>query len=208
MLTAMASSTAIGLYVVAVRVSELTTYVAGALARALMPEVASARVGHQAESLLARTLRLTLYTNVLVLIPLWLGAPLILRILFGPSFVGATGAFRWLLFAALVWSASAIVISGLQGFGYPGLSTVARFLSAVATAVALLVLLPKLGITGAAIASLIGYAVLLGVALFALLRRRQLGFWRYLRPQVHDLPLRRLKSLAIFNLRSAEGTEG
>jgi len=208
MLAGMASSAAIGLYIVAVRLSELTTYVAGAAARALMPEVASTREGTHAETLLARTLRLTLYANVLLLIPLWFAAPLLLRILFGGSFVPATGAFRWLLLAALVWSASTIVISGLQGFGYPGLSTIARFLSAAATAITLLILLPRNGINGAAIASLIGYSVLLAVSLFALLRRRQLNFWRYLRPQRHDIPLAQIRAFALQSWPLARSTEG
>jgi len=207
MLGGMASSAAIGLYVVAVRLSEVTTFVAGALADALMPEVAGSRAGDQAEALLGRTLRLTLYANVLVLIPLWLAAPLILRILFGQSFVPATGAFRWLLVAAVVWSASAIVISGLQGFGYPGLSTIARFLSAAVTAPALLILIPRMGIKGAAIASLIGYTVMLLAALVGLIQRRQLGFWRYLRPQRHDIPLARLRALATLRWASERGIE-
>src|SRR2546427_10724326 len=208
MLGGIASSAAIGLYVVAVRLSEVTTYVAEALAGALMPEVAGARAGDQAESLLGRTLRLTLYTNVLVLIPLGLAAPLILRVLFGASFVPATGAFRWLLVAAVVWSAGAIVISGLQGFGYPGLSTIARFLSAAVTAPALLILLPRMGIEGAAIASLIGYTVMLVAALIALVQRRQLGLWRYLRPQRHDIPFARLRALATLRWANARGIEG
>lgn len=207
MLGGMASNAAIGLYVVAVRLSELTTVVAGALADALMPEVAGSRACEQAESLLARTLRLTLYANLLVLIPLWWAAPLILRVLFGERFVPAAGAFRWLLAAAVVWSASAIVISGLQGFGYPGLSTIARFLSAAVTAPALLVLLPRMGIEGAAIASLIGYSVMLVAALVGLVQRRQLGFWRYLRPQRHDIPIARLRALATLRWASVRGIE-
>ena len=173
-----------------------------------MPEVAATREGARAETLLARTLRLTLYANVLLLIPLWFGAPLLLRILFGKSFVPATGAFRWLLAAAVVWSASAIIISGLQGFGYPGLSTIARFFSAGATALTLPLLLPRHGIKGAAIASLIGYSVLLSVSLFALLRRRQLKFWRYLRPQRHDIPFAQIRALVLQNWLTARGTEG
>src|SRR3989442_951746 len=175
MLGGIASSAAIGLYVVAVRLSEVTTFVAGALADALMPEVARSRAQDQAETLLGRTLRLTLYANVLILIPLWLAAPMILRLLFGKSFVPATGAFRWLLVAAVVWSASAIVISGLQGFGYPGLSTIARFLSAAVTVPALLILIPRMGIKGAAIASLIGYTVMLLAALVGLVQRDSLA---------------------------------
>ena len=206
MLSAMATNGAIGLYVMAVRLSEVTTFAGVALADALMPEVASSSSENErAEALLGRTLRLTIYFNLLVLFPLWWAAPRILKVLFGPSFVPATGAFRWLLVAAVVWSAGTIVTRGLQGFGYPGMTTIARFLSALVTVPALLILLPKYGIEGAAIASLIGYSVLLAAALFGLVQRRQLGFWRYLRPQTRDLQYARLKAAAAFSLlRSSE----
>jgi O-antigen/teichoic acid export membrane protein len=186
-LAAMVSNVSLGLYVVAVRLSEMTTLVADAIADALMPEMAASKAENKAELLWARSLRLAIYMHAVLLVPLWLGAPLILRILFGASFVPATGAFRWLLPAAGVWSLSSIVISGLRGFGYPGLSTIARFSSAAVTAVGLFVLLPRLGITGAAIASLIGYTVMLFVALFAFIKKRRLGFWSCLRPRWRDL---------------------
>ena len=207
MLGAMAPSAAIGLYVIAVRLSEMTTLAADALADALMPEVAASHAGDKSESLLGRSLRLTIYLHILLLIPCWLAAPLILKLLYGASFVPATGAFRWLLVAAAVWAPGSIVISGLRGFGYPGLSTIARFSAAVVTAIALVILLPRQGITGAAIASLIGYSVMLVVALVALIHRRRLGFWAYLRPQRRDIPVGRLKSLFGFSLLSARGTE-
>lgn len=207
MLGAMATNAAVGLYVVAVRLSEMTTFVAGAAADALMPEVAGARKTDQAEALLARTLRLTIYLNLVLLLPLWFVAPIMLRILFGPSFVPAAPAFRWLLVAAVMWSAGAIVIRGLQGFGHPGLTTIARFVSAAVSGVALIILLPRLGITGAAISSLIGYTVLFVVSLLALVHRRQLAVWRYLKPQRQDLPIAQIRSLAAFSLltRSSEG---
>jgi antigen flippase len=186
MLGAMASNVAIGLYVVAVRLSETTTLAASALAQALMPEVATARTSKEAELLVARMLRLTIYMHAVILIPLLLSAPLILRLLFGASFVPAAGALRWLLVAAGVWGISSIVISGLRGFGYPVLSTLARFSAAVITAIALLILLPRFGITGAAIASLIGYSVMSLVALLVFVRKRQLSLWVCLRPQLQD----------------------
>jgi O-antigen/teichoic acid export membrane protein len=187
MLGAMASNVAIGLYVIAVRLSEVTTLAADAIAKALMPEVASARAGRKAESLWATSLRLTIYLHAIVLVPLWLGAPFILKTLFGESFIAATSAFRWLLLAAAVWGWGSIVISGLRGFGYPGLSTLARFSGAVVTGIALIILLPRLGITGAAIASLIGYCAMLAVALSIFIRRRQLSLWDCLRPQRRDI---------------------
>lgn len=186
LLGAMASNVAIGLYVIAVRLSETTTLAASALAEALMPEVAASQTTNKAELLVGRMLRLTIYMHAVVLVPLVLIAPLILRLLFGASFVPAAGALRWLLVAAGVWGISSIVISGLRGFGYPVLSTLARFSAAVVTAIALIVLLPRFGITGAAIASLIGYSVMLMVALLVFVRKRGLSFWVLLRPQLQD----------------------
>lgn len=204
-LAAMASNVAIGLYVVAVRLSEMTTLAADAIADALMPEVAASKAENRAELLWARSLRLAIYMHLVLLPPLWLGAPLILKILFGERFVPATGAFRWLLLAAGVWSLGSIVISGLRGFGYPGLSTLAKFSAAAVTTVGLLVLLPRLGITGAAIASLIGYSVMLIVALFAFVKKRRLGLWSCLRPRWRDLLVPNWRSLIGFAFAKADG---
>jgi O-antigen/teichoic acid export membrane protein len=204
-LAAMASNVAIGLYVVAVRLSEMTTLAADAIADALMPEVAASKAQNKAELMWARSFRLAIYMHVVLIVPLWLGAPLILRILFGESFVPATGAFRWLLLAATIWSLGSIVISGLRGFGYPGLSTVARFSAAAVTTVGLLVLLPRLGITGAAIASLIGYSVMLLVALFAFIKKRRLHLWSCLRPRWRDLFVPNWRSLLGFAFVKPDG---
>ncbi|HYW71622.1 MAG TPA: oligosaccharide flippase family protein, partial [Pyrinomonadaceae bacterium] len=188
MLGAMASNVAIGLYVIAVRLSEMTTLLADAIADALMPEVAAAERADRAEALTARSLRLAIYMHLLLLGPLWIAAPFMLRLLFGEGFVPATGAFRWLLLAAGVWSCGSIVVSGLRGFGHPGVSTVAKFSAAVVTSVALILLLPRWGIIGAAISSLVGYSVMLGIALFGFAKTRQLRLWQNcLRPQRRDV---------------------
>jgi O-antigen/teichoic acid export membrane protein len=207
MLGAMASSAAIGLYVIAVRLSEMTTMAAGALSDALLPEVAATQAGDQSVDLLGRSLRLTLYSHVILLVPMLLAAPVVLKKIFGERFLPATPALRWLLVAAAVWSAGAIVISGLKGLGYPGLSTVARLAAAAVTVVGLLVLLPRLGITGAAIASLIGYSVMFVVALLWLVSKQQIGLWECLRPRRQDIPDMRLSSLTRLGFPGARGQE-
>lgn len=198
MLGGMASSIEIGLYFIAVRLSEITTVLASSVADVLMPEVAASKQVEESVQLLTRSLRQTIYVYLLVLIPLLLGAPVILRIAYGPDFLAATGTLRLLLIASLIWSAGAIVISGLNGLGYPGLSTLARLASAIVTVFALLYWLPKYGIVGAAFSSLLGYGVMLVVALFWLIRKQHLSLWECLRPQREDLPLTRL--LANFGL--------
>ena len=58
--------------------------------------------------------------HVLVLIPLWIGAPHILRFAYGSSFVEVAEVWRLLMLASFsVWSAGAVVISGLNGMGHP-----------------------------------------------------------------------------------------
>jgi Na+-driven multidrug efflux pump len=96
------------------------------------------------------------------------------------------------------------VINALRGFGYPGLSTVARFTAAVVTGIALIVLLPRLGITGAAIASLIGYSVMLIVALIGFIKTRKLQLWQNcLRPQRRDLSIPNWRLLLGFPAQSS-----
>src|SRR6267378_7756400 len=78
-LAGMASNVAIGLYVVAVRLSEMTTLAADAIADALMPEVAASKSSDRAELLWARSLRLAIYMHVVLLPLLWLSGPFVLK---------------------------------------------------------------------------------------------------------------------------------
>ena len=192
MLGAMASSAEIGLYFIAVRLSEITTVLASSVADVLMPEVAASRQIEKSVQLLTKSLRQTIYVYILVLIPLMLSAPYILHLAYGAEFLAATGTLRLLLIASLIWGAGAIIISGLNGLGYPGLSTVARLASAIVTVFALLYWLPRRGIVGAAFSSLLGYSVMLIVALFWLMKKQKISLWDCLRPQSDDIPLSRM----------------
>ncbi len=187
MLVGVASSTSIGLYVVALRLADITSVLASSVSDALMPEVASSEEA-TATRLLTRSLRLTTIAHLLVLIPLWIGAPYILRFAYGENFVAVTEVWRLLMFASVIWSGGSVVISGLNGLGHPGLSTIARITAAVVMVVALLSWLPTRGIEGAAMASLMGYSVMFVVALFWLLRRLRISLWECLRPRWEDVP--------------------
>ncbi len=188
MLVGMASSAAIGLYAVAVRMSDITTLLASSVPDALMPEVAASKRQDQATLIVAKSLRLTLTAHLILLAPLWIAAPHILHFAYGDSFVPVTNVLRLLMLASVVWSSGAILISGLNGLGHPGLSTTARLSAAVVMVIALLAWLPRWGIRGAALASIIGYSVMTLVALFWFLRQQKLSLWECLRPRVSDLP--------------------
>lgn len=188
MLVGVASSEALGLYVVALKLAEITSTLAGSVGDALLPEVAASKRADEATRIVTRSLRLTIGAHLAILVPLWIAAPFILRFAYGEGFVPVTNVLRLLMFASVVWSAGAIVISGLNGLGHPGLSAIARVAAALVMVVALLAWLPSRGIQGAALASIVGYSVMFLVALFWLLRRRQITLWESLRPRREDIP--------------------
>ena len=192
LLAALAPSAVIGLYVVAVRLSEITTVLASSVSDVLLPEVAALESKKESLQLLTKSLRQTLYVYVVVLIPLWVAAPYILRFAYGEEFLAATGTLRLLLVASVLWSLAAIVNSGLNGLGYPILSTISRLSSAVVTVIALLYWLPTRGIVGAALASVLGYSVMLVVALFGLLHKQQVSWRDCFYPQRDDFPIGKL----------------
>ena len=189
MLVGMASSGALGLYVVALRLADITSTLAGSVGDALLPEVAASQNAQEATRVVTRSLRLTLSAHLLILVPLWIAAPYILRFAYGENFVEVTNVLRLLMFASVVWSAGAIVISGLNGLGHPGLSAIARIAAALVMVVALVTLLPRRGIQGAALSSIAGYSVMFLVALFWLLRRSDITLWECLRPRWSDVPM-------------------
>ena len=169
MLASLAASSVIGLYAVAVALAEITSTLASSVSDALLPEVASAAHRADARKLLARSLALTMGAHGLALIPAWFLSPLLLRFVYGVDFVAAASALRVLLLASLVLSAGNILISGLNGFGRPGLSATARLTAAVTTLLGMRWLFPLWGLTGAAVSTLLGYCALLGVV----------SFWHY-----------------------------
>jgi O-antigen/teichoic acid export membrane protein len=188
MLVGMASSSAVGLYTVALRLADITSILASSVGDALMPEIASSKEADKVTRLVTRSLRLTLFAHLLILVPLWVATPYVLRFAYGEGFVPVTNVLRLLMFASVMWSSGAIVISGLNGLGHPGLSAIARMSAAVVMVATLLIWLPSRGIQGAAMASMASYSVMFLVALFWLLRRRETSLWECLRPRSDDLP--------------------
>lgn len=199
-----ATSATVGLYTVAVAIAEITATLASSVADALLPEVASSTDANNSVLLMGRTLRLTLYAQFIVLIPLWIAAPFILRVIYGEAFVEAAGAMRLLLLASIAWSSALIVISGLNGLGHPGFSTIARLCSGAITIVSLFYLLPRWGMNGAAVSSLLGYSTMLAVALFCLLQKQNISFWKFVCPRRDDISFEKIRSFFISTHRLQE----
>ena len=178
-----ASETTLGIYAVAVNVSELLLYVPVATGWVLVPFVAR-RAEYSQRQTLHVVRGVVLVTAVSALVAALIG-PWLLPLLFGPEFQSSVVPFLLLLPGAFGFVFIAIFSSVLIASSSPGLSSLGA-LVALPTGVALdFALIPSFGASGAAAAASI--ALLAGGATaLAAYRLRNTFVWRALIPGRSD----------------------
>ena len=154
-----------GVYFVATRVAEVVGQASTAASSMLFPHVA-AQADRSDTATTERTSRLTLLATFALAAVLALVSPLVLGLVFGPSYAWGTSALLLLLAGMVPLALARILSADLKGRGRPGLVSVGSGIGAVLTVGCDLALIPAYGIEGAALASVVAYAgtaaVLLG----------------------------------------------
>jgi O-antigen/teichoic acid export membrane protein len=163
----------LGLYAIAVSLSSIAGHIGSTIATVAMPTVAQASDRGQALALLCRFIRTTVMLSALLSAAVFILAPTVIEVLFGPAFVPATDVARLLAVAVIALNATWALGSGLAGFGYPLVPAFAQVAALVVTLISLAVLLPLLGLIGAGVASLLAYCT--SLAYMVEFARRQLG---------------------------------
>lgn len=159
----MLGAASLGRYSVAVSLAEMTLRLPSELGTILFPLFAG---GGAARAGAATLLRRTVLVAVVVAGLLALVAPAIVRLLFGPQFDAAIPAFRWLLGGTVAWSTIFVTWNHASAGGRPEIGIPIFGAAALVDVVLNLLLLPRLGIVGASIASTVSY----GLAAIAFLR--------------------------------------
>jgi O-antigen/teichoic acid export membrane protein len=147
-----ASEAALGLYAVAVSVSEVLQYLPGAIATALLPLVA----GSDPQQRVERTLRAFRSTTLATLASSAAAAlvvPPLLPVVFGAAFEDSVVPFLVLLLGAIGFSAMNVFANALVASSRPALSSLAPFVSLVVGLALDLLLIPRYEATGAAAAA-------------------------------------------------------
>jgi O-antigen/teichoic acid export membrane protein len=160
----------VGVYSIAVQTAEMLWLVAGAIATAVTaPCLHDAE--EQAASLIARSAAKALAYTAIVAVAVGAIAPYLISPLLGHSFAGATQPLRLLLPGIVVYAPVTILIVYLSvRHGKPRLSLAVSVVGMIVTLAAALVLIPRHGASGAALASTIGY-VAAAVLAWAFLQR-------------------------------------
>lgn len=176
---------AAGVYLVAVRVSEMVTQVASATATFLFPRVAE-QSDSTATAPTEEATRITLLVvAILGLVVIIVAGPL-LGVAFGPEFATGTGALQLTMLAMIPLSIMRILAGDLKGRGRPGLVSVSALAALIATITGNLTLIPAFGIEGAALASVIAYTAGAGVMLLAYRSVTRTSLRRLI-PTAHDI---------------------
>jgi O-antigen/teichoic acid export membrane protein len=204
LITLIATEATTGIYAVAVNSAEVILYLPGAIATALLPLIARSEPHLRAERTLRAFRTLVLVTAFSVVIAAVLG-PTLIPLVFGDAFEPSIGAFLLLLPGAFGFSALAVFSNALVGSGSPGRSSLGSLVALVVGLGLDLLLIPRLGASGAAAAA--SAAFLAGGATALLLYRSRTRFdWRALAvPRRDDLAVLRGLAVGLARRRPASG---
>jgi O-antigen/teichoic acid export membrane protein len=178
---------ALGMYSIAVAGAESLLVPTQVSALVTSPHIGSLDV-RTAAALTARCVRHNLLVAVAVCGLLYVFAGPIVQLLYGQSFMPLVPAFDVLLVGVFALSLSSPLSSYFTlKLGRPQVALVLASLSAVVCIATTLVLLPSLGMVGAAIGSTAGYVAGQGTALWYFARSASIGFREMLVPRTGDL---------------------
>lgn len=148
-------ASALGLYSQAVTIAELVFYVPDSITTLFLPRVAGS-TPEESNVLVGRVGRLTMLLTVVVALCLIPAAFIGIHVVL-PRFVDCLPAFLVLLPGVVSLSVAKVMTSYVNGRGHPGLVAIGTVASLVLNVALNLVLIPRFGIVGASLSSLVSY---------------------------------------------------
>lgn len=192
--------TSVGLYSVGVSTAELIWYIPNAISNALFPK-SSTLENHVAARLTAQACRQTLFVAAILTLLFAIIGPLLIPWIYGADFQASVPAFLWLLPGILGVSLSKIISANLSGLGKPQYATYTSTVTVVLTIVLDILLIPPLGIVGAAIASSISYLCSAMISVIWFNRETQIRWIDVILPKPSDLSILAKRATLIVSSR-------
>ena len=167
LLSLFAAPASLGVYVVAVTYANAVMTLSGSAILVMLPEIVREHREGTAGVCLERWYRRLLWTSAGAAVLVAGSAIYILPLLFGPAFRAAVPLLVFLAPATVLLGMNQILSTAFRGIDQPEVGSAAEILGLVVTALSLAALLPRYGMYGAAVASLLAY----GASHLYLLRR-------------------------------------
>lgn len=151
----------LGLYVAAVAWSSAVAPLPAAMGSIVSPRIAAQATSEEQRATAGSYLRRAVVLSGLLSLLTALASPLGVRMFFGADFAPAVPAAVVLAVAAGFLGVNFVVEEVLRGLAVPGTILRGEMVGVAVTVISLLIFLPSLGIVGAGLASLFGYAAIL-----------------------------------------------
>ena len=179
------NATQVGYYAVAVTLAETIWYISTAASTVLAPRVAGGE-GAATDITTGRVSRVVLWTSAAAALALAVTAPIVIRILFGSAF-NPSVVVVWLLLPGIITLSVARVLSSyLLGKNRLKIDLGASVAGLVVTLALDILLIPRYGVAGAAIASSVAYTTTMLVNFIWVVRNSQLSVRDLVVPTMSD----------------------
>ncbi|MGD0114511.1 MAG: oligosaccharide flippase family protein [Dehalococcoidia bacterium] len=192
----------VGIYAIAVGVTESIWFIANAVAVVLVPRLTRAHSDEAAE-LTPLFCRHTLFLSLLGAAACGVASPVLLPLIFGSAYSPAVVAVWWLLPGTVALAATKVLSGYIFSQGKPLINSYITVASLVVTVAADLALIPIFGVPGAAAASSLAYTTSLVLSLAAYQRLSGRPAWRTLAINAGDLRLYLLAARFVLTRRSS-----
>ena len=149
----------VGIYTVSVRLAELLWYLPDAVGFVIFPKAASSRP-EDMNAFTPRVFHITLGLTALGALGLALFGRPAINLVFSSVFIGAYVPMLVLLPGVVLLGGAKVLTNEIAGRGYPHYNSLNSGLALILTVILDLVLIPRYGLLGAALASSIAYAAI------------------------------------------------
>ncbi len=158
LVVAFLSPAAMGTYAVALSASRVLNALQGSIVTVLLPSVAGRPVA-DVVALTTRAARVCTALGAPVAAAIAVAGPLAIRVMYGARFAGAVPVFRILLVEVVLGGATWILVQAYMAVGRPGIVTTLQTCGLALSIPLMVVLVPRFGLVGAALALLVSTSV-------------------------------------------------
>lgn len=137
-----------GLYVVAQSAAGVLAVLPNAVSPVSLPK-ASGRSNAEIVDLTGRAVRMTLLVMLLASLPLFLFGSFLLKLVYGPKFIGAAVVLPFLIFEAIFDGLTSVLSQAFLASGFPGTVTLLQGCGLMTSVPLLYLLIPRYGVRGA-----------------------------------------------------------
>jgi O-antigen/teichoic acid export membrane protein len=159
----------VGYYTVAVSFAEALWYFPGAVGTVIFARTPGIST-EEANRSTPKVYRNTLFLTILAAVALFILSKSVVLLLFGPAFLPAIQPLKILLPGVVALGSTKVLTNEIAGRGRPIINTIAAGVSLIINISLNILLIPTMGISGAALASTISYSVTSVIVFIAFIR--------------------------------------